>query len=64
MSGLFLVNDLKSQVVTRRSSIKKNVLTNFAKLTEKYLCPVFFDKDPRWEPSTLLKRDSSTGVFL
>ena len=36
---------------------KKGVLRNFTRFTRKYLCQSLFFK-------TLLKRDSSTGVFL
>ena len=44
----------------QRCSLKKGVLENFAKLTEKHLClSLFFNK-----PAFLLKRDSATGLFL
>ena len=39
-------------------SVKKGVLENFAKFTEKNLCW------SAWRPATLLKRDSDTSVFL
>ena len=47
----------------QRYSIKKAVLKNFAILTGKHLCSSLFPLKA-WRPTTLLKRDSSTGVFL
>ena len=41
---------------------KKGVLKNFAKFTEKHLCQGLSLIKKR--PATLLKRDSSTRVFL
>ena len=42
-----------------------SVLTHFAKFTEKHLYWIlFFKKVAFWNPETLLKRDSSTGVLL
>ena len=44
---------------------KKGVLKNFAKLTEKtFGRGIFFNKDPDCGLQTLLKRDSSVGVFF
>ena len=44
---------------------KKDVLKNFANLTEKHLCwSLFLIKMEAWGPATLLKRDSNTDVFL
>ena len=48
----------------RRCSIKKAVLKNFAKFTGKHLCWNLFKKKLQaLGPTTLLKRDSNTGVF-
>ena len=50
---------------TRRCSIGKDVLKNFAKFTRKHLCrSLFFNKVAGLRPATLLKRDSGTVVFL
>ena len=44
---------------------KKGVLENLAKFRGKHLCQsFFFKKVPSLKPAALLKRDSSTGVFL
>ena len=44
---------------------EKGVLRNFAKFTGKHLCQsLFFNKVTGLRPATLLKRDSSTSVFL
>ena len=44
---------------------KKGVLENFAKFTGKHLCQgLFFNKVAGLRPTTLLKRDSRTGVFV
>ena len=44
---------------------KKGVLRNFGKFIEKHMCQkLFFNKVAGLRPATLLKRDSSTGVFL
>ena len=43
-----------SEAVVRRYSIKKVVLTNFAKLTGKHLC--FFNKVVGLRPASLLKK--------
>ena len=49
--------------VAKRCYVKKGVLKNFAKLTEKHLYQsLFFNKGLR--PATLLKRGSGTGVLL
>ena len=49
----------------QRCSIKKAVLKNFAIFTGKHLCrSLFLIKSQDWRPTALLKRDSSTGVFL
>ena len=49
----------------KRCSIKKGVLKNFAILTGKHLCwSLFLIKLQAWRSATLLKRDSSTGIFL
>ena len=49
----------------RRCSVKKDVLKNFAKLTGKHLCcSLILTKLQAFGPTTLLKRDSNTGVFL
>ena len=46
-------------------SIKKDLLKNFIIFTGKHLCWILFlIKLQDWRPTTLLKRDSSTGVFL
>ena len=48
-----------------RSSIKIDLLKNFAKFTEKHLCQsLFFNKVTGLGPATLLKRGSGVGVFL
>ena len=45
--------------------MKKGILRNFAKFTGKQLCQsLFFNKVAGLRPTTLLKRDSGTGVFL
>ena len=49
----------------RRSSVKKDVLKNFAKFIEKHLYwSLFIIKLQGSVPITLLKRDSNTGAFL
>ena len=49
----------------RRCSVKKGALKNFAIFTEKHLCwNLFLIKLQDWRPTTLLKRDSNTGVYL
>ena len=46
-------------------SSKIGVLKNFEILTGKHLCwSLFLIKLQACKPATLLKRDSSTGVFL
>ena len=48
-----------------RCSVKKGVLKNFANFTGKHLCwSLFLIKFQAFNPGTLLKRDSNTGVFL
>ena len=48
----------------RRCSIKKAVLENFPNFTGKHLCwSLFLMKLQAFRPTTLLKRDSNTGVF-
>ena len=57
-------------LVTVRSSgpqafCKKGILRNFTKLTGKRLCQsLFFNKVAGLSPAALLRKDSSTGVFL
>ena len=49
----------------QRCSVRKGVLTNFAKFTGKHLClSLFFNKVAGLWPATLLKKRSGTGVFL
>ena len=49
----------------RRRSLRKGILINFTKFTGKYLFQsLFFNKVAGLRPTTLLKRDSGTGVFL
>ena len=49
----------------RRCSLKKGVLRDFTKSTGKHQCQgLFFNKATDLRPTTLLKRDSDTGVFL
>ena len=49
----------------QRCSIKKAVPKKFAKFTGKHLSWSFFSlKSQDWKPTTLLKRNSNTGVFL
>ena len=49
----------------QRCSIKKDVLKNFVIFTEKHLCwSPFLIKLQDWRHTTILKRDSNTGVFL
>ena len=44
---------------------KKGVVRNFAKFKVKHLCQsLFFNKVVHLRPTTLLKRDPGTGVFL
>ena len=44
---------------------KKGVVRNFAKFKVKHLCQsLFFNKVVHLRPTTLLKRDPATGVFL
>ena len=46
-------------------SVKIGVLKNATNFTWKHLCwSLFSTKLPAFEPATLLKRDSNTGVFL
>ena len=46
-------------------SIKRSVLKNFAKFTAKHLCgSLFLIKLQTLRPRTLLKTESSAGVFL
>ena len=45
--------------------MQKGILINFTKFTGKQLCQsLSFSKVAGLRPATLLKRDSSTGVFL
>ena len=45
--------------------MKKGVLTNFTKFTEKQLCQsLLFNKVAGLRPATSLKKDSGIGVFL
>ena len=45
--------------------MQKGVLRNFTKFTGKHLCKsLLFNKVAGLRPTTLLKRDSDTGVFL
>ena len=45
--------------------MKKAILKYFAIFTEKHLCwSLFIIKLQAFRPATLLKSDSSTGVFL
>ena len=49
----------------QRYSTRKGVLRNFTKFAGKQQCHVlFFNKVAGPESTTLLKRDSGTGVFL
>ena len=49
----------------QRCSIKKSILKSFTKFTGKHSCQsLFLNKVASLRPSTLLKRDSGTGVFL
>ena len=49
----------------QKCSIKKAVLKNFTIFTGKYLYwSLFLIKSQDWRPTTLLKGDSNTGVFL
>ena len=49
----------------RRCSVRKGVLRNFAKFTEKHLCQVlFFDKVAGLGMQLYPKEHSGTGVFL
>ena len=49
----------------QRCSVRKGILRNFAKFTGKHLCQsLFLNKVVGLRPTTLLKRDSGTGVFL
>ena len=49
----------------QKCSIKKAVLENFVIFTGKDLCWKFFlIKSQDWRPTTLLKRDFNTGIFL
>ena len=70
-SVLALKSLLLSQLTGRtRSShpewlYKKDVIKNFAKITEKHLCRgLFFNKDPSRGPAALLQRGSSTGFYV
>ena len=48
----------------RRSSVRKGVLRNFAKLTGKHLCQsLFFNKVAGLRPATLLKKETLAQVF-
>ena len=45
--------------------MKKGVLTNVTKFTEKHLCQsLLFNKVAGLRPATSLKKDSGIGVFL
>ena len=53
------------EAVAGRCSSKQGALKNFANFTGKHLCQSFFlIKLQTQKPATLLKTDSSTGVFL
>ena len=56
---------LEPQKLPRGVPLKKGVLKIFAKFTGKHLFQsLLFNKLADLRPVTLLKRDSSTGVFL
>ena len=65
-------NVLKNLQISRKNrsnhwkcSVKVGVLKSFANFTGKQLSwRLFFNKVTNLRPATLLKRDSSTGVFL
>ena len=59
----------RAKAAVRRCSTKKLFLKisqySQKNITGKHLCySLFFNKDTGPRPSTLLKRDSNTGVFL
>ena len=54
----------KLEAVVQRCSVKKGVLTNFAKLTGKHQCQtLFFDKVAGLRLATLLKKRLWHGYF-
>ena len=56
---------LSEKSSNRRCSMKIGILKNLVKLTGKRLCwSLFLIKLQDFSPTILLKRDSSTGVFL
>ena len=63
-----LWNETVRQITKRSNCLevfcKKGVLKNYPKFTWKHLCwSIVFNKVAGLRPETLLKRDSSTGVF-
>ena len=65
IAGSCLSTICKNRSNHRTGSMKKGVLKNFIKLTRKHLCQsLLFNKVTDLRPTTLLKKDSGTGVFM